>query len=432
MTMDRRSFLKAMAAAAGTMAGAASVAGLSGCSPQAKAGTLIFDDAGNREKRYLSLLAIDVQGHEHGAYERITAAYEEEFGAVKVIYDSVDAELYDVALERRIQTDNLDDIFTVDNHVAAALVDQGRLLDLTDHLSEATFNPFLVPHIQIQSGRYHFVPTTLDAQVLLVDLGQLTSRSLEAPHDLGELLDRCATMGKGHQTPIASSAAALAHGVVAGRGWWDLFQGDDPGAAMAALADDPRAVAEALTPGFEVLQRLLSTGCVSGPEARSATYAVDDAMVRGERPFAIGPLWLAPALIEADPSMDLVALPLPLREDGAVLPLEITGCLAVDALGDSVEDACRYLDFLLRQDVLARYDQIQSCFSPKEEGDWSPDDRSARCDQAVAQGAMTLTNSYLLRGTYDSALIESTEVLLGGSTVPEAVAVFRDAYGRGE
>lgn len=432
MAMSRRAFMRGLGQGSLLVAGSLSAVALGGCSPQAQASTLVLEDDDALEKRYLSVLCEGDDAHRHGAFEQVAAGYTASNRDTKVIYDTIDIELYDIALGRRLSTDNLDDIFAVDNTLASRLLAEKRMEVVSDIVDAMGVGPVVGSHAQIVPGLFHVVPTCLDPHLLMVDTDLLEARGLAVPTTQDEFVDCCVALTRGGQAPVAplfSTVRALAFGMVAGLGWWEVFQRRDHGDALAQIAQDPRAVARQLQAGLDCLARLVNVGAVLGPELLEARFSQGDPMAGGERAFCLAPLWMASVLREGAGSHTITCHPAPLAEEGSLVPLELVGCLAVDPKGHDLGGVHDFLRYLRHEDVLASYAANQRRLPAVPCEGWAVEGWSATCNARVAQGALTIANSFLLRETYDDALIAATETVLDGQGASAAREVFITRYG---
>lgn len=127
--------------------------------------------------------------------------------------------------------------------------------------------------------------------------------------------------------------------------------------------------------------------------------------------------WAAPRLRDLHPDFTFSIHPYPVLEDGCALVINIDTRISVNADSPHVEEAKQFVEYLTQQDVLLKFVNSQSSFSPLK-------DKQAVQDSALQPMESYLTNGRSVIGADDNLLYpiwnltrESTQRLLKKKTV---------------
>ena len=175
-----------------------------------------------------------------------------------------------------------------------------------------------------------------------------------------------------------------------------------------------RDLAKTLEPGFALVEKMIDRGYVNAQEALKSEKTKDDLTLfaRGEQPFMLSGAWAAPRLRDLHPDFTFSIHPYPVLEDGCALVINIDTRISVNADSPHVEEAKQFVEYLTQQDVLLKFVNSQSSFSPLK-------DKQAVQDSALQPMESYLTNGRSVIGADDNLLYpiwkltrESTQRLL--------------------
>ena len=159
---------------------------------------------------------------------------------------------------------------------------------------------------------------------------------------------------------------------------------------------------------------MIDRGYVNAQEALKSEKTKDDLTLfaRGEQPFMLSGAWAAPRLRDLHPDFTFSIHPYPVLEDGCALVINIDTRISVNADSPHVEEAKQFVEYLTQQDVLLKFVNSQSSFSPLK-------DKQAVQDSALQPMESYLTNGRSVIGADDNLLYpiwnltrESTQRLL--------------------
>ena len=175
-----------------------------------------------------------------------------------------------------------------------------------------------------------------------------------------------------------------------------------------------RDLAKTLEPGFTLVEEMIQRGYVDADEALKTEKTKDDLILfaKGEQPFMLTGAWAAPRLRDLQPKFTFSIHPYPILEDGCAMVINIDTRISVNANSPHVKEAKQFVEYLTQKDVLWKFVNSQSSFSPLK------DEQMAQ-DIAIQPMEPYLTNGRSVIGADDNLIYpiwkltrESTQKLL--------------------
>lgn len=246
---------------------------------------------------------------------------------------------YASILAAQLLTNDIPDVFEVEQGGSLDMIRTGQLADLTDIMEPVRdqFNASVMDRFTFE-GKVHGIPQTIDMQLLYYRPSLLEAAGVEPPSTFDEL--------------VTAIEAVTADGT------GGLFAGNDGGVGVLGTLfiwasghdqlDEDRTEAAFLTEDFYnalvAFRELSEAGGVV--QAASAEWYDGGAFINGEAAFQWGGLWSLPQIIEAHGD-DVGVLPFPaMGPNGRVaVPFGAFGaCVAAD--GSNVEAAKAFVKWL--------------------------------------------------------------------------------------
>ena len=330
------------------------------------------------------------------AIEELLHGFMDQNPEISISYDSIKSPQYFSVLEKRLATGNGDDIFMVDHERMLEFERQGKLADLSD-LSTLDSCSDLARSQMNAGGTVNYLPTSISAFGMYCNLDLLKEHGKEIPENWEQLQTVCDYFVSQGITPIVANNDISLKTIAIGRSMLPYYQGGDSAAALASFNRGEADLAEALRPGFELVEQMLNRGWVDRNEALATAKTKDDLVLfaKGDRPFMLTGAWAVPRLRNLQPDFQFEVRPYPILEDGSVLVINVDTRISVNADSPHKEEAKRFVEYLTQGDNMWKFVNSQSSFSPLKEN------RLAE-DSAIQSIGPYLTNRRSVIGSDDN------------------------------
>ena len=258
------------------------------------------------------------------------------------------------------------------------------------------------------------VPTSISAFGLYCNEDLLKKHKQKIPKNLQEFMDVCAYFKNKGITPIVANNDISLKTIILAKGLYPVYQQQDKDAAMEQFNTGERDLAKTLEPGFTLVEEMIQRGYVDADEALKTEKTKDDLILfaKGEQPFMLTGAWAAPRLRDLQPKFTFSIHPYPILEDGCAMVINIDTRISVNANSPHVKEAKQFVEYLTQKDVLWKFVNSQSSFSPLK------DEQMAQ-DIAIQPMEPYLTNGRSVIGADDNLIYpiwnltrESTQKLL--------------------
>ncbi len=365
--------------------------------------------------KYESLNVLAIEEALHGFMEKNTD--------VTIAYEGIKSPAYYEVLEKRMSTGNGDDIIMVDHERARELSARGDLLDLSDLSTLGLFSE--LAKSQMTAGtRIDYVPTSISAFGLYCNLSLLKKHGRSVPENLAEFEDTCEYFVSRGIVPIVANNDISLKTIAIAKGMYPVYRRDDASEELERLNLGESDYGETLRPGLELVRRMLDRGYVDAEEAANAAKTKDDLTIfaKGDRPFMLTGAWASVRVKDLNPDLDFVVSPYPIFEDGSALVINIDTRIAVNAHGAHTEEAKAFVEYFTQQDVMWKFVDSQSSFSPLKENRIS-DDRSIKAlGPYINNGRSVLGADDNLRFPVWDMTKDCIRRMLAGESAEDAVA----------
>lgn len=332
------------------------------------------------------------------AIEDALHGYMEQHTDINISYDGIKSPDYYDILNKRLSTGNGDDIFMVDHARTLELTSQGKLADLSGLSTLDNFSTLAKSQMSA-NGKIEYLPTSISAFGLYCNIDMLKRHGQRIPENLAEFEAVCDYFVSKGITPIVSNDDISLKTVVLARALLPVYQAENMPDRIADFNNRKTDLAEALRPGFDLVEQMLKRGWVNAEEALHTAKTKDDLVIfsGGERPFMLTGAWATPRLRELDPDFRFEVHSYPIMEDGSVLVINVDTRVSVNAESPHVEEAKRFVEYLTQKDVMWEFVNSQCSFTPLEEN------RLAE-DEAIQSIGPYLTNGRSVLGSDDNLL----------------------------
>lgn len=342
---------------------------------------------------------------------------------ISIAYEGIKGRDYYAALDKRLATGNGDDIFMVDQATLLSLDKSNQLADLSDLATVDRFNSLIKS--QMYSGdKLYAIPTSISAFGLYCNLDLLQEHQQQVPTTWPEFTAVCDYFVSQGITPIVANNDISLKTIVLARGLYPIYQGQDPAAALKHFNDGEANLAQALRPGFGLVEQMLQSGYIDRALTLETEKTKDDLtqFAQGQSPFMLTGAWAAPRLRELEPDFTFAIYPYPVLNDGSVLVINLDTRISVNAQSPHVAEAKAFVEFLTQPDVLWEFVNSQCSFSPLDDNRLADDESVQPLGPYLASGHSVLGADDNLHYPIWELSRQCTVKMLEGASAGEAAA----------
>ncbi len=295
--------------------------------------------------------------------EQLITEFMNQNKTVNVLYEGIKGRAYFPVLERRMQTENGDDLFMINQDTLLALSQRGNLVDLSELNEINEYSALTLSQIREKDGSVFALPTSVSAFGLYCNLDLLKKYQISVPNNITEFLDACKVFSEAGITPIIANNDISLKTLVMARGMPALYQSGE--ATFSEINTGKFPLSTYLRSGFELLEYLCEHGYIDRERALATEKTKDDLIdfAQGESPFMLTGVW-ASVRLKKLVSFQYTIVPYPVLEDGTALVVNIDTRLALNAHGKHLPEAKSFLRYLIRPESINRFCAGQASFSP--------------------------------------------------------------------
>lgn len=305
--------------------------------------------------------------------EEIISDFMAENPDIRVSYESLKGSEYFDALEKRMAAGKGDDVFMVNHDILLELERSGQVMDLSGAGMISEYTDAMLSQMREKDGAVYWVPTSVSVFGLYCNLDLLKEHHQDVPQDLGEWEQVCDYfVGQGITPVIANNDISLKT-LAIGLGFYPTYQEGRQGEAFEEINRGRERLSEYLRPGFSLVVSFLERGYMDPQKALVTKKTSDDLkeFVKGESPFMLTGAWAAGRVGEMSPDFSFEVVPLPVLEDGSMLVVNADTRLSVNADGQHLDAAIKFVEYFTREENIRKFADQQSSFSPLKGGGYS-------------------------------------------------------------
>lgn len=373
-----------------------SLLGISGCSERNSYSYEVQDSDVHNAEVNLTFYGFKYEPLNVQAIEKALYNYMNEHEEISISYESIKGVAYYDILNKRITTHNGDDIFMVDQATILEYKNKDILADLSDLSTIDDFSPLVKSQMDID-GELNYVPTSISAFGLYCNEDLLKAHNQKIPANWAEFKEVCDYFVQQGITPIVANNDISLKTVVIAKGMYSVYQSDNSKEEIEKFNSGEKDLAEALRPGFELVETMLQSGYINKEEAQHVEKTKDDLEIfaKGEQPFMLTGAWAAPRLRDLNPNFSFTIQPYPIMEDGCAMVINVDTRISVNANSPYLKEAKKFVEYLTQKDVMWDFVNSMSSFSPLE-------DERASEDAAIKSLSPYLTNGRSVLGADDN------------------------------
>lgn len=373
-----------------------SLLGISGCSKHNPYSYEVQDSDIRNAEINLTFYGFKYEPLNVQAIEKALYNYMNEHEEISISYESLKGVAYYDILNKRINTQNGDDIFMVDQATILEFKNKNILADLSDLSTINDFSPLVKSQMETD-GELNYVPTSISAFGLYCNEDLLKTHNQKIPTNWDEFKEVCDYFVQQGITPIVANNDISLKTVVIAKGMYSVYQSANSKEEIEKFNSGEKDLAEALRPGFELVETMLQRGYINKEEALHVQKTKDDLelFAKGEQPFMLTGAWAAPRLRDLDPNFSFTIQPYPIMEDGCAMVINVDTRISVNAHSPYLKEAKQFVEYLTQKDVMWDFVNSMSSFSPLE-------DERASEDTAIQSLNPYLNNGRSVLGADDN------------------------------
>lgn len=359
------------------------------------------------------------------AIEEALHGYMDVYPDVTISYDGIKGTEYYNVLNKRIATGNGDDLFMVDHERVLELGAKGKLADLSDLSTLDTFSELAKSQMNAGGGgAINYIPTSISAFGLYCNMDLLKEHGQKVPENLAEFQAVCDYFVSKGITPIVANNDISLKTVAIASALLPIYQGGHTEEEISRLNSGETDLAQTLLPGFQLVEQMLRRGWVNSEEALQTAKTKDDLALfaKGGQPFMLTGAWAVQRVRELKPDFEFEVRPYPIAEDGSVLVINVDTRVSVRADSPNVKQAKQFIEFLTRKDVLWKFVDSQSSFSPLAENRLAEDEAIQSIGPYLTNGRSVLGSDDNLRFPIWDMTRQCVVSMLEGGSAQEAVS----------
>ena len=409
---------------------------LSGCGDRAGWNDVIERDASAAPETGLTFFGFKYEALNVMAIEDALHGFMDANPEITISYDGIKSPDYFDVLMKRMSTGNGDDLLMVDHDRVLELGGRGQLADLSGLSTLENFSDLARSQMGA-GGTIDYVPTSISAFGLYCNLDLLQAHGQTVPENLAEFTAVCDYFAEQGITPIVANNDISLKTVVIAKSLLPIYQEEGFSGAVSRFNDGSADLAEALRPGFELVEQMLRRGWVDAEEALATAKTKDDLELfsTGERPFMLTGAWAVSRVRELEPGFRFEVRPYPILEDGSVLAINVDTRVGVNADSPHVEEAMRFLEYFTQPDVMWAFVDSQCSFSPLKENRLAEDGAIQPIGPYLTNGRSVLGSDDTLRFPIWGMTRQCVVEMLEGGDAQAAVSSLRgqmDAFSPAE
>ena len=357
------------------------------------------------------------------AIEEILQDYMKENEHVNITYESYKGMGYYEVLSKRLSSGNHDDIFMIDEDNLRKWKDSGVFEDLSNLSSISNYNTKSYDQMKQSDGTIPYVPISISAFGLYCNMDLLRQHHQQVPTNHEEFMKVCQYFVDQGITPIIANNDISLKTIAIAKGLFPLYQSQKED-EFVAINESPLVMSEYLKKGYLYVQELIDHQYVDASVALETEKTKDDLIQfeEGKQPFMLTGAWASARVQKAAPNLNFEVHPYPIMEDGAVLVTNIDTRVCVNAKGNHVEEAKKFVEYLTQEDVMWKFVNTQSSFSPLKETRIAEDKTIQPLSSYLNDETSMLGSDVRIQYPLWSLTREGAQRLLQGKGIDDALA----------
>ena len=382
-----------------------------GCGGDADSILVLNGGTDKTEKTYLSVFGNRADKFSLSVIEDTLQGFMSE-NSVFATYESAPERNYWKALDKRYETDNLDDIFTIEHDRLLSMSKGGALADLSDIVSGKKFNYFAENQLYGADGKIYAVPTSVSTFGLFVNY----DLQRDPPRNLSEFAEACNSFVRRGITPIICNNSTSLRSLILAKGMYETYCSADTASEIEKFNAEPVLLSAKLNEGIDFVYEMIENKWIDIEKTALNGLASGESELfkEGKQPFMISLGWTSDLLKEAggtDFKYGIYAYPV-LDEDRVLVA---RADLVSVKKGENEAEAKKLLSIMTGNGTLSALNEYQSRFSPLEDISGASSELIPSAPY-LTKGKCVISGDCNLQVPLDGYLTECTAMILEGAS----------------
>lgn len=326
-------------------------------------------DTNNNDQIELNFYGYKTEAINVVAIEEILQAYMDKNPNITITYESVKGTEYYEILKKRLASNNYDDIFMIDEDNLQQLTNYNYFEDLSKLKTIKNFNTNSLEQMMQPDNTIPYIPTSISAFGLYCNLDLLEKHHQSVPKNNQEFMAVCQYFIEQGITPIIANNDISLKTIALAKGLYPIYQSPEKDRIIASLNQDPSILCNYLKEGYQYVKQLIDNKFIDAVTTLKTEKTADDLIQfeENKNPFMLTGAWASVRVEKSLPDLNFKVYPYPILDDGAILVSNIDTRVCINAKGPHITEAKKFIEYLSQEDVMWKFVNSQSSFSPLKE-----------------------------------------------------------------
>lgn len=385
-------------------------------------------DTNNNDQIELNFYGYKTEAINVVAIEEILQAYMDKNPNITITYESVKGTEYYEILKKRLASNNYDDIFMIDEDNLQQLTNYNYFEDLSKLKTIKNFNTNSLEQMVQPDNTIPYIPTSISAFGLYCNLDLLEKHHQSVPKNNQEFMAVCQYFIEQGITPIIANNDISLKTIALAKGLYPIYQSPEKDRIIASLNQDPSILCNYLKEGYQYVKQLIDNKFIDAVTTLKTEKTADDLIQfeENKNPFMLTGAWASVRVEKSLPDLNFKVYPYPILGDGAILVSNIDTRVCINAKGPHITEAKKFIEYLSQEDVMWKFVNSQSSFSPLKEQRIADDPKIQELSPYLTSEKTILGSDSNINLPLWSLTHEGITQLLTGNSIDSALEIIKN------
>lgn len=385
-------------------------------------------DTNNNDQIELNFYGYKTEAINVVAIEEILQAYMDKNPNITITYESVKGTEYYEILKKRLASNNYDDIFMIDEDNLQQLTNYNYFEDLSKLKTIKNFNTNSLEQMVQPDNTIPYIPTSISAFGLYCNLDLLEKHHQSVPKNNQEFMAVCQYFIEQGITPIIANNDISLKTIALAKGLYPIYQSPEKDRIIASLNQDPSILCNYLKEGYQYVKQLIDNKFIDAATTLKTEKTADDLIQfeENKNPFMLTGAWASVRVEKSSQDLNFKVYPYPILDDGAILVSNIDTRVCINAKGPHITEAKKFIEYLSQEDVMWKFVNSQSSFSPLKEQRIADDPKIQELSPYLTSEKTILGSDSNINLPLWSLTHEGITQLLTGNSIDSALEIIKN------
>ena len=385
-------------------------------------------DTNNNDQIELNFYGYKTEAINVVAIEEILQAYMDKNPNITITYESVKGTEYYEILKKRLASNNYDDIFMIDEDNLQQLTNYNYFEDLSKLKTIKNFNTNSLEQMVQPDNTIPYIPTSISAFGLYCNLDLLEKHHQSVPKNNQEFMAVCQYFIEQGITPIIANNDISLKTIALAKGLYPIYQSPEKDRIIASLNQDPSILCNYLKEGYQYVKQLIDNKFIDAATTLKTEKTADDLIQfeENKNPFMLTGAWASVRVEKSSLDLNFKVYPYPILDDGAILVSNIDTRVCINAKGPHITEAKKFIEYLSQEDVMWKFVNSQSSFSPLKEQRIADDPKIQELSPYLTSEKTILGSDSNINLPLWSLTHEGITQLLTGNSIDSALEIIKN------